>query len=314
MRLFNKKYRVLFSSLLCISLFFCFIQCQSREPASFEKNDSITDPIETYSLMKSDSLHGITIVSLTQDNPLEVRKKILEYQIPETTFEAKRKKLYELLDALELLFTFSEPNIYNIVDSMNYLSAHYLQNILEDSKSLTSPIKHKMLSVTSSADKNIRVFSWDENAGMSFKTHINVFQYRTSKGKLKSCLNENLESDNDFNFMHAKITAIYKLPSSQPSPLYLVLFKGFSCKSCMFNGVTSFEIKNDSLNFDYKIINDSLSYLIFNYSPTDKFSLNYQPKNKTLSYKLIQKIDSQTDTMIERFTFSDNFFQKQKRK
>jgi len=259
-------------------------------------------------------LHGITIVSLTEDNPLEVRKKILEYQIPEVTFEAKKQKLYGLLNALELLFTFTEPNIYNIVDSMNYLAAHYLQNILEDPKSLSATIKHKMLSVTVSADNNLRVFSWDENAGMSFKTHINVFQFRTATGKLKSCLNENLESDNDFNFVHAKITSFYKLPTSHPNPLYLIIFKGFSCKNCLFDGITSLEILNDSLNFDYPIVNDSLSYLIFNYSAEDKFAINYSPKNKTLFYKWIQKNENQNDTIMERFDFSGNFFYKRAKK
>jgi hypothetical protein len=99
-------------------------------------------------------MHGITIVSLTEENPLNVRKKILEYEIPETTFEAKRKKFYDLLNALELLFSFSEPNIYNIVDSMNYLAAYYLQHILEDPKSLTNlsntecfPLPHRLIKI-----------------------------------------------------------------------------------------------------------------------------------------------------------------------
>ncbi|MGI6291192.1 MAG: hypothetical protein ACOXZH_02020 [Bacteroidales bacterium] len=287
-----------------------FIQCQSREPATKEENDSIVDPIETYSLIKSDPLHGITIVSLTEENPLAIREKIFEYEIPETTFEAKRKKFYELLNALELLFTFSEHNIYNIVDSLNYMAAHYLRNILEDPKSVKSSIKHKMLTITTSADKNLRVFSWDENAGMSFKTHINVLQYRTPSGKLKSFLNESMQSDNDYNFTHATITAFYRLNSSKDNPMYLSFFKGSDCKNCLFEGITAIKITEDSLIFDYPIFCDSLSYLIFNYSADDKFQLNYNPKSKVLFYQWIQYDENMNDTLSEEFIFSDNYFYK----
>ena len=297
-----------------ILLVFIFSDCQSREPASYYDKDTISDPIETYSLMKSDSMHGITIVSLTEENPLNVRKKILEYEIPETTFEAKRKKFYDLLNALELLFSFSEPNIYNIVDSMNYLAAYYLQHILEDPKSLTNPIKHRMLSVTTSSDKNLRVYAWDENAGMSFKTHLNVFQYRTSDGQLKSCLNENIQSDTDFNLVHAKIKAFYKLPVKHPNPLYLVHFSGYNCRECLFEGISSIEIINDSLNFDYPIFNDSLTNLIFNYIPEDKFKLSYNHKKTLFSYIWIQNNNNTLDTITEEFIFSNNFFYKQEEK
>ncbi|MDD2621738.1 MAG: hypothetical protein WC142_00870 [Bacteroidales bacterium] len=293
-----------FISFLCTN-------CQYREPASYYEKDSISDPIETYALMKSDSLHGITIVSLTDENPLKVRENILKYEIPETSFEAKRSKFYELLNALDLLTSFSEPNIYNIVDSMNYLAAYYLQHILEDPKSLTSPIKHRMLTVTSSTDKNLRVYAWDENAGMSFKTHINVFQYRSIDGKLNACLNETIESDTDFNLVHAKIKALYKLPVTHRNPLYLVHFSGFNCRECLFEGISSIEIINDSLSFDYHIFNDSLPYLIFNYTPDDKFKLSYNHKRHILSYTWIKHYDNLRDTIREHFIFSNNFFFKQ---
>ncbi len=287
-----------------------FIQCHSREPATKENNDSITDPIETYSLMRTDSLYGITIVSLTEENPLTIREKIFEYEIPETTFETKRKKIYELLNTLELLFSFSEPNIYNIVDSLNYLTAYYLQHILEDPKSISSPIRHRMLTTTTSPDKNIKVFSWDENAGMSFKTHINVFQYRTANGKLKSWLNEKMHSSNDYNFIHAKITTFYRLNSFKNNPIYLSVFKGSNCKDCFFEGITAIEINDDSLNFNYPIFCDSLNYLIFNYSSNDKFQLNYNSKTAILSYQLIQNNESVSDTLSEVFIFSNNYFYK----
>lgn len=301
-----KKYIFILLPFVC----FCFIQCQFNEPISVKENDSIMDPIKIHSLMKSDTSHGITIVSLTENNPFKVREKISQYQIPETTFEAKRKKLYDILNTLEVLFTFSEPNIYSIVDSMNYLAAHYLQDILKDPKSLHSPIKHKMLSVMYAPDKNLRVFSWDENAGMSFKTYINIFQYRTLNGNLNACLYQNIDSDKDFNFIHAKIKNFYKLPTTHENTLYLVVFDGFNCKTCLLKGITSLEITNDSLNFNYPIINDSLSYLIFDYTPEDKLELNYQSRNKTLSYRWIQSNENQKDTISEYFEFLNNHFYK----
>lgn len=310
MKLFKKKYILFYSLILCFSLFFCFIQCQSGNPSSINENDTISDPIKTYSLLKSDSTHGITIISLTENNPLTVRKNILQYEIPETTFETKRSKFYSLLNTLQVLYTFSEPNIYTIVDSMNYLAAYYLQHMLEDPKSLISTIKHPMLLITSSLDKNLRVFSWDENAGMPFKTRLNVFQYRTADKQLKSCLNESINSDNDFNFVHAKINTLYKLPSTNPNPLYLILFKGLSCSSCLFYGATGVEILTDSLNFNYLLFNDSLSYLIFDYSPDDVFNLSFNSKSNQLKYTWIQQDGEQKDTLSEQFKFSNNFFYK----
>lgn len=310
MKLFKKPHILFYSLILCFFLFLCFVQCQSSNPVSINENDTISDPIETYALLKSDSTHGITIISLTENNPLTVRKNILQYEIPETTFETKRSKFYSLLNALQVLYTFSEPNIYNIVDSMNYLAAYYLQHMLKDPKSLISPITHPILSITSSLDKNLRVFSWDENAGMPFKTHLNVFQYQTTDKHLKSCLNENMDSDNDFNFVHAKINALYKLPTTNSNPLYLILFKGLSCSSCFFYGATSVEILADSLNFNYLIFNDSLSYLIFDYSPDDKFHLSFNRKLNTLQYTWIQQDEDRKDTLSEQFRFSNNFFYK----
>lgn len=305
MTLFKKNTLILFS-FICLG----FIQCQFNESVSVEENDSIMDPIEIHSLMKSDTSHGITIVSLTENNPFKVREKISQYQIPEETFEEKRKKLYDILNTLEILFTFSEPNIYSIVDSMNYLAAHYLQDILKDPKSLYSPIRHKMLSIIHTPDRNIRVFSWDENAGMSFKTYINVFQYRTLNGNLNTCLYQNIDSDKDFNFAHAKIKSFYKLQTTLENALYLVVFDGFNCKTCLLKGITSLEITNDSLNFNYPLINDSLSYLIFDYTPEDKLELNYQSRNKILSYKWIQNNENQKDTIHENFEFLNNYFYK----
>ncbi|MDD4210598.1 MAG: hypothetical protein PHI52_09715 [Bacteroidales bacterium] len=312
MKFFNKKYIPLFSSsLLCFALFFSFTQCHFGNPSEVNENDSITDPIETYSLLKTDSMHGITIISLTENNPLTVRENILQYEIPETTFESKRTKLYSLLDALQVLYTFSEPNIFNIVDSMNYLAAYYLNNLLEDTKSLYLLIKHPMLSITTSPDKKLRVFSWDENAGMTFKTHLNVFQFQTNEGQLKSCLNESMESENDFNFIHAQIKNFYKLPSSNSNSLYLTLFQGLSCRTCYFKGVTAIEIINDSLNFHYPLFHDSLSYLIFNYTAEDKFTLSFNPKSTRLYYTWIQVNENNNDTISERFIFSNNFLYKQ---
>lgn len=309
MKFFIKKYISLFSILfLCFVLFFTFVKCHFGNSGEANENESITDPIETYSLLKTDSMHGITIISLTENNPLTVRENILQYEIPETTFESKKSKFYSLLNALKVLYTFSEPNIYNIVDSMNYLAAYYLQNLLEDTKSLHSPINHPMLSITTSPDKKLRVFSWDENAGMTFKTHLNVFQFQTHKGQLKSCLNESLESENDFNFIHAQIKNFFKLPSSNSNTLYLTLFQGLSCRTCHFKGVTAIEIINDSLNFHYPLFYDSLTYLIFDYSPKDKFTLSFNPKSASLFYTWIQENEKNNDTISEHFIFSNNFF------
>ena len=90
------------------------------------------------------------------------------------------------MNALELLFTFSEHNIYNIVDSLNYMAAHYLRNILEDPKSVKSSIKHKMLTITTSADKNLRVFRGMKMPECHLKHILTFYNTVHLSGKLKS--------------------------------------------------------------------------------------------------------------------------------
>jgi hypothetical protein len=81
------------------------------------------DPIAIYSIIKEDTTTGIDIVSLSGSTPIEVRKNIAEYEIPETTFEAKRNVFYSILDTLYRLKTSAgqKQGIYNTIDSLNYM-------------------------------------------------------------------------------------------------------------------------------------------------------------------------------------------------
>ena len=275
----------------------------------FSKKDTTEDPIAIYSIIREDTATGIDIVGISGGNPIEVRKKIAEYEIPETTFEAKRKVFYTILDTLYRLRTTvgQKQGIYNTIDSLNYMGIRYLENILTDKKSISSPLKHRMLKRVSSYDKAITVYFWKEDLGVDMHTHICVFQYMGSDNQPYSIFNMDNDDNEDFNFSRSQIIALYKLSSQSGNPLYLVNFAGNYGGKNHFKGSMILEIRDKELFFDYDAFGGDTKYFFKNYTEGEILTTSFSYKSQELKYTF-----KSLNTIVEtRFVFNGQIFERQ---
>jgi hypothetical protein len=268
--------------------------------------NEIDDPIDIYSVAKKDTM-GKNIVTVSGRDPIEVRNRIAEYKIPELSFEAKRKTFYTILDTLYRLNTSTGQNIYNTIDSLNYLAIHYLKNILTDKKSLAYPLKHKMLKRVSSYDKILSIYSWEENLGVNMHTHICVFQYVGKNGEPHSVFNTDDDNDEEFNFSHSRIMALYKLSAQSGNPLYLANFTGNYGSKNYFKGSTILEIRENELFFDYDAFGGDTKYFFMNYTDGELLTTSFSYKTQELKYtfKMLNVV------VATRFIFNGQIFERQ---
>jgi len=299
--MYASKFKVFLLLIAGFALTLCTSSCGNPEDGN-----TIEDPTTIYSIIKEDTSAGIDVVGASRSNPMEVRKRIFESEIPENTFEQKRNALYSILDTLYKLKACQDEDIYSKVDSLNYLAVHYLKNLLTDPKSKLYPIKHKMLNRISSSDNLFSVYYWEENIGVDIPTMINVYQYAGLNGMLHSFFYTNLEDGEDIDFSTSRIIGIYKLGTTNGKRLYLLNFEGCKTYKDCFKGSTVVEITEDGLKMDYnafegipqsmetmmeqeKYIYISLftspQYFIEDYADSEKLMLSYNPKTKELTYK-----------------------------
>jgi hypothetical protein len=270
-----------------------------------DKN-KIEDPIDIYSITKEDTSSASGIVTISGRNPIEVRKQIAEYEIPETSYEAKRKTFYNILDTLYLLKQSTGQSIYNKIDSLNYMAIHYLESILTDKKSLISPLKHKLLKRVSSYDKAIAVYSWEENLGVNMHTNICVFQYTGTKGEPHAVFNVDDDNEGGFDFSRSRIMALYKLSSESGNPLYLANFMGNYGNKNHFQGSTILEIRDDELFFDYDAFGGDTKYFFMNYTDGEILTTSFSYKSQELKY-IFKKLGVIVET---RFLFNGQTFER----
>jgi len=271
-----------------------------------EDENVIDDPTTIYSIIREDTSTGIDVVGFSRSNPMEVRKRIFKSQIPETSFEEKRKTLYTILDTLYKLKTYQEEDIYTAVDSLNYLAIHYLKNILLDKKSRFSPLKHKMLSRISSLDKNFTVYYWEENIGVDIPTMLSVYQYVGLDGTLRSFFNMDNKDKEDFDFSTSKIFGIYKLSAEQGKLLYLLNFEGCTDNENCFKGSTIAQITENGLQFDYDSFGEAIEYFFESCAKGEKLTVSYNAAKKTLIYNILT-FENKSEQKI--FLFDGTSFQ-----
>ena len=293
-------YRISLISL--VGIFFILLMTGCTPP-----NNEIEDPITIHSIIKQDTAGGIDIVSIEGSNPIEVRKRIGESEIPDIPFEEKRKTFYTILDTLYALKTSSHQSVYNVIDSLNYLAVHYLKDILTDKKSISTPLKHKMLKRVSSYDKVISVYFWDENLGVNIQTNICVFQYLGEDGLPYAVFNVDDDNEEDFNFSRSQIIAFYKLSSQSGTPLYLANFAGSYGRKNYFKGSTILEIRGNELFFDYDAFGGDTKYFFMNYTEGENLTTTFSYNNQQLKYTF-KALDVLVDT---RFVFNGQIFERQ---
>lgn len=293
-------------------LFFCGLLCCMGCHPNANKQE-ITDPTETYSIIKADSNSGITIVSETENNPMKVRGFIDNYTIPETNYYEKRSKFYNLLDNLKLLSTKQEEMPYNEVDSLNYMAIHYLKDLLKDKQSLQSPIRHNLLKTSISPDKKLKVYSWNENIGFETNSYINVYQYHWKDGDTKAFFNKDINSDNELNISSGQIEKMYLLTSANETPaLYLHIISGIQ-GSNYYKGVTMIKVTEDTMYFDQPLLKEetnNFNSIVLHYQKQNPLQISYDKSSKKLTVQKHITIEDKDSLQISKYLFDGTCFEK----
>ena len=276
------------------------------------KEETVEDPTTTYSIIKADSNSGITIVSETGNNPMKVREFIDNYPIPESSYRDKQRKLYAMLDQLKQYATSQDAAVYDEVDSLNYMAIHYLKNLLSDKQSLQYPIRHSLLKTSTSTDKKLKVYAWNENIGFETHSFINVYQYRWSNGNLKSFFNKEIDSDDELNISTGSIEELILLPTvDNDGARYLQLTSGMQGSNC-YKGVALLKVSEDSLFFDQPMLHEeenAHNSMVFHYPQNTILEINYLAKKQQLSIRKNIHTEEGDSTQTLRYTFNGTCFQ-----
>ncbi len=166
-------------------------------------------------------------------------------------------------------------------DSLNLYNntlLNYLNNVLEK-QPLTLQAKFerinkllekgssfiKLMEITTSENKNFRIYCWDEQAGGSAHGFYSIVQYKNVEGTRAQiiCPNEAFPKDvnGDWNwpgYMYPKIHSIF---SKEGKTYYLVIRKGIYSHLIASLGVQCFQIENGFLNDSVKIFKTKNDYL-----------------------------------------------------
>ena len=117
--------------------------------------------------------------------------------------------------------------------------------------SLTSAFKALQaegVTIASSGDGLLRIYSWDTQTGGTMHFFANVYQYKAGSTVYSTVLPASEEGDPGVWY-----SKIYRLPY-QEKPIYLAIEHAiFSSKDC-YEGIKAFRITNRSLNDTVKII------------------------------------------------------------
>ena len=271
-------------------------------------DEEMTDPTTTYSIVRSDSSNGIEIIGNGGSNPLKVREAIRNYVIPEQQFTARRAKLYSLLDRLDQ-YTHADSVDYSEVDSLNYLSIHYLENLLQDPKSVTSGIRHRMLHTVVSPDKCLRVYSWNENISPKWESYINVYQYRKKDRTFEVAFNEESSPHDASDFRSGKADRIIHLyTAGDSSDLYLILFSGCQGKEHLFKGAGCIEICPDGIRFNTPVFSAKAPSISLHYPENGSASIVYDSRKRSLQLQRIQPKQMQDDTLNRTYLYDGKHF------
>ncbi|MBO4581245.1 MAG: hypothetical protein J5701_03045 [Bacteroidales bacterium] len=270
------------------------------------EDNALTDPTAIYSIIKEDT-SGIDVVSLSGNNPLWVRKQIEQYPIPEQTYEEKKATLYRILDTLYSFCHYEEEDVYSVVDSLNYMAVHYMLNILQDKKSVNAPLKHKMLTTAVSADRMLRIYTWNENIGLDYNTYLNVYQYADANRNMHACVNtQNYEAAN-CEIAVGKPVSVYKLNAAEENTsLYLMNVEGCVSGNENFKGAIVLQQQGDSLMFDYKGFAPHSEVCMYTYMQDESIVCNYNYKSQQLVYKIKNATD---EIHIVTYVFNGQCFE-----
>ena len=94
--------------------------------------------------------------------------------------------------------------------------------------------------ISTSADRKLRVYSWDNNSGGTMRFFNQVLQYQTSH-KVKTVIRHSHQDPQSF------FSKIYTVYTSEHQPVYLVISNGIYSTSDITQSITAYEIKDNNL-------------------------------------------------------------------
>ena len=295
-----KYSRFIIEFILCTCLFAA--SCNRKGTAVSEETD-MTDPTQTYSIVRPDNGSGIEVISEDGSDPLKVREFIQSYPIPEKSFTARRAKFFHLLDLLKKE-TGSDSVRYDQVDSLNYMAIHYLLEILKDPKSITSGVRHPLLHCCTSADKRLRVYSWNEHIAPEQQSRINVFQYKLRNGILYTVFPGSGQTHGETDYRTGQIEKIYPMYRQGDSvELYLLHYSGLHGSGHMYKGFGCVKMLPDSLDFSYPAFDGKYPYVTLHYSGTENADAYFDGHKRSLRLWVAGSTDGSRDSIGKRYTF-----------
>lgn len=291
--------------ILCICLFSA--ACNRNGKVVSEEPD-MTDPTQTYSIVRPDNGSGIEVISEDGSDPLKVREFIQSYPIPEQSFTAKRAKFCNLLDQLKKE-TESDTVSYETVDSLNYMAIHYLSDLLQDSKSISGGIRHPMLSCKISSDKRLRLYSWDEHIAPGQQSHINVFQYRTDDNRLIAAFQGTGRTHDETDFLTGRIESLHPLFRDGDSVrLYLICYAGSHGNEHLYKGFGCINALHDSLDFTYPAFEGARPFAAVHYSEKETAQAAFDRRHRRVRLQRHPANSSQQDSLCRNYIFDGTHF------
>ncbi|MDN3691286.1 hypothetical protein QWZ06_02935 [Chryseobacterium tructae] len=193
---------------------------------------------------------------------------------------------------------------------VRYTSSHP-QTISHDFKSL----EKNGLVMTTSEDGKFRIYSWDTWTGGTMHFFKNVFQYESDRKTYSKAVEH--DSEGDPGSYCYQINDII----SENKKYYLTQNKAILSSGMSYHYVKVFSIDNGQLNDKAQLIKtqsgikNQLGYEVDltasanrNYEGRD-YEIQYDPKNKIISFPLIQA-DSKVTAKKIRYQFTGKYFEK----
>ncbi len=230
---------------------------------------------------------------LTENNPYRIRDSIKRFAIiPKLNLNAKLKIFKSLIDSLQNCYISNEVNQYVEIDKYNYLIIKYIQNIVENHSIVPEILAKDPIKLVRSPDQKVGVYTWDEHAGSTMSSNINILVYRTSDNKMKTIHLEWINRNIEHLTYAGVVKKIYLLSSKKDERIYMIQAEGSTCSNCYFSSMIGFSISYNNLNLKYPLFGNSSDYLFesrdsslieFNYnSKIKEFSVSYMVENRSL--------------------------------
>jgi len=178
----------------------------------------------------------------TASNLEAVERKLVSYYEKMEAFKAG----YDNYDSLEWYGKQFDSLLYNTLKN-DPTSIHYAFRKLQDLG---------VFWIAQSDDKQLRIYSWDDQMGGTMRSFNCIYQFEISNGVMVE--RRITDQDGDPISFYSKI---YTLNRQHLPPVYLAIHNGIYSTKDASQSVSAFAIENDTLNKSIKIFKTKNEYL-----------------------------------------------------